>query len=60
MRCSKHPRYKGNRKPTNDCVECLELYLKLFKPRVLPRASKIIKSKKVYSRKRRSDGGANL
>ena len=51
-KCTKHPKYKGKRKPNYDCVECLELYLIMQKPRVLPKPTKKHKDKSKYDRKR--------
>lgn len=51
-RCSKHPKYKINKKPQNECTECLSLYLK-FKGTRKPTAkpSRVMKSLKDYTRK---------
>ncbi|CAB4125514.1 hypothetical protein UFOVP53_157 [uncultured Caudovirales phage] len=51
--CIKHPKYKGKREPKNECYGCLELYTMLRIPRVLPMPTKVIKSKKVYNRKKK-------
>ena len=51
-KCIKHPKYKGKHLPKHECTECLSLYFKMHTaPRVLPRPTKTIKSKKQYSRK---------
>ena len=51
--CIKHPKYKGKRKPKHECTICLEMYLSFRVPRVLPMPTKVIKSKKVYNRKKK-------
>lgn len=50
--CSKHPKFKGNKLPTNQCMECLAIYTAL-KGRRIPTAppSKAHKSIKDYRRK---------
>lgn len=53
--CIKHPKYKGKREPKNECYGCLELYTMLRIPRVLPMPTKVIKSKKVYNRKKKTN-----
>lgn len=53
LKCLKHPKYKGKRKPTNQCEDCLKLYLHVgSKPRQasLPK-NKVIPDKSKYSRK---------
>lgn len=50
--CLKHKKYKGKAKPKNKCLTCLQLYLALRSPRVLPLPTKVIKSKKIYNRKK--------
>ena len=50
--CQKHKKYKGRRIPTNQCVDCLNLYLKLHnKPRVPVKPSITFKDKSKYTRK---------
>lgn len=51
-KCSKHPKYKINKKPSYECEECLSLYLR-FKGTRKPIAppSKAFKSLKAYTRK---------
>jgi hypothetical protein len=51
LKCSKHPKYKGKKQPTNDCTECASIYFKLKKPRILPMPTKVIKDKSKYDRK---------
>ena len=50
--CSKHPKYKANKKPSNQCVDCLSFYLakKGHRKPIAP-PSKAMKSKKDYVRK---------
>jgi len=53
-KCEKHPKYKGKRKPKNECPGCLAFYLLLKnKPRVLPMPTKVIKDKSKYNRKKK-------
>lgn len=50
--CQKHKKYKGKRKPTNQCVDCLNLYLKLHnKPRMPIKPNIVFKDKTKYTRK---------
>lgn len=50
--CEKHPKYKANKKPTNECVGCLSLYLAKKGKRIpIAPPSKSMKSKKDYHRK---------
>ena len=52
--CDKHPKYKGNKKPKYQCVDCLSLYLLLKnKPRILPMPTKKFKDKSKYNRKKK-------
>lgn len=52
-KCDKHPKYKGNKKPKHQCVDCLNLYIALHKGgRVLPMPTKVIPDKTKYNRKR--------
>ena len=52
-KCSKHPKFKGNKKPKYECLECLNIYLHLKqnKPRVIPMPTKLEKDKSKYNRK---------
>lgn len=53
MKCEKHPKYKGNRKPKYQCVDCLYLYVTLRTThRVLPMPTKVIPDKTKYNRKK--------
>ena len=52
MKCIKHPRYRGKRKPKRECLECLSLYAMLGmvrKPTAPP--TKTFKDKSKYTRK---------
>jgi hypothetical protein len=51
--CKKHPKYKGKKIPKYECVDCLSLYssITINKPRVPLKPTRVIKSKKIYSRK---------
>lgn len=51
--CTKHKKYKGKSKPKNQCLICLQLYLALRVPRALPKPTRVIKSKKIYNRKKK-------
>ena len=53
MKCQKHPKYNGRKAPKHECGECLNIYFTLKKPRVLPMATKVVKSKKLYTRKQK-------
>jgi hypothetical protein len=58
MKCKKHPKYNGRRTPKHECTKCLSIYLALKqKPRLLPKPTKVIKSKKTYDRKKEKRGG---
>jgi len=49
--CSKHKKYRGRKKPKYECLECLNIYLKLnSKPRFPIKPSVPFKNKKKYSR----------
>lgn len=51
-RCSKHPKYKGNKAPTNQCGECLSLYTALKGHRVpIPPPNKVHRDKSKFYRK---------
>lgn len=52
MKCSKHKKYTGKKKPKYECLECLNLYFVLKKPRSLPKPTKVFKDKKKYNRKK--------
>jgi hypothetical protein len=51
--CPRHPRYKGKSKPKHECTICLQMYIALRKPRVLPMPTKVYKDKKKYNRKKK-------
>ena len=54
VKCDKHPKYKGKKKPKHECCVCLSLYLLLrAKPRVLPMPTKVIRDKTKYNRKKK-------
>ena len=53
--CFKHPKYNGRKKPTNQCPTCASLYFLLKIDRILPMPTKIVKSKKIYNRKKKID-----
>lgn len=54
-KCDKHPRYRGKNKPKYKCLGCLSLYFKMHSyPRVPHKPTKLIKSGKIYSRKKRA------
>ena len=50
-KCLKHPKYKGRNKPKHECLDCLNLYLKLQKPRMPIMPTKVIRDKTKYTRK---------
>lgn len=51
-RCHKHPKYSGRKKPKYECLECLKLYITLYRPRLKQkRPSPPMRSKKTYNRK---------
>lgn len=57
LKCKKHPKYKGKKKPSCECFSCLEMYLFLHKkPRFLPKPTLIIKDKSKYNRKEKHKG----
>ena len=57
LKCKKHPKYKGKKKPSYECVSCLEIYFSLHKkPRILPKPTLIIKDKSKYNRKEKHKG----
>ena len=59
LKCDKHPKYKGKKKPKYECTQCLSIYLTLSKkPRVLPMPTKVIKDKSKYNRKEKHKKGA--
>jgi hypothetical protein len=51
-KCQKHPKYNGRKAPKYECACCANIYFTLKTPRVLPMATKVVKSKKIYNRKR--------
>jgi len=51
--CIKHPKYKGKKLPTNGCYGCLEMWVMLRIPRVGVLPTKVVKSKKIYNRKKK-------
>ena len=55
MKCHKHPKYKGKRKPGNTCGDCLRIYIAMGKMhRVpVPPPTKVIPDKTKYSRKKK-------
>lgn len=56
--CPKHPKYRGKKQPTNDCLGCLIIWGFLgVKPRVQHKPTKVVKSKKTYTRKRKHKNG---
>jgi len=51
-KCSKHPKYKGKKTPSNECTECLTLYFKMHSsPRAPIKPTRVIKDKTKYTRK---------
>lgn len=53
--CPKHKKYKGKKLPTNQCVDCLNLYLKLHStPRMPIKPSIPMRDKTKYNRKQRN------
>ena len=53
LKCAKHLKYNGKRKPKYQCEACLRLYFTLHKtPRVLPRPTKVMPDRTKYNRKR--------
>ena len=54
-KCKKHPKYTGKRFPKNQCVDCLNYYIKLGKMRrgTMPPPTKVFKDKTKYNRKRK-------
>jgi len=53
MKCLKHPKYKAKRAPKTLCGTCLCMYIqrKKFMRMPIPPPTKIVKSKKSYTRK---------
>lgn len=52
-KCPKHPKYSGRKIPKHKCLTCLALYsLISLKPRLTPLPTKVVKSKKIYNRKK--------
>ena len=60
LKCTIHKKYKGKRKPKNECVQCLNFYFALQKPRVLPQPTKVFKDKSKYTRKNKHKGKGEL
>jgi hypothetical protein len=55
-KCQKHKKYTGKRKPKHECVDCLSWYfLMKNKPRILPKPTKVIISKKYRQEKHKKD-----
>lgn len=57
-RCQKHPKYKGRKKPKNQCNGCLALYssygmVLAARSAVVPRPQPPMRDKKKYTRKKR-------
>lgn len=52
-RCEKHPKFKGTKIPKTECACCLALYFRVKRsaPRMPIKVTKVIKSKKIYTRK---------
>ena len=57
-RCKKHPKYDGKKLPKykTPCLDCLNYYYAIKKPRVLPMPTKVIKDKTKYTRKEKHKG----
>ena len=55
IKCEKHPKYTGKRKPKTQCYECLSIYIKMGKMHrgVMPPPTKVIPDKTKYSRKKK-------
>jgi hypothetical protein len=54
LKCDKHPKYLGKRKPKNECETCLSMYLNLRRDRIkLPRPQPPHRDKSKFSRKRK-------
>jgi hypothetical protein len=51
-KCSKHPKFKGNKKPAYQCGKCMGIYLALKgRPRLpMPKPTRSHKSLKDYTR----------
>ena len=54
MKCPKHPKQKINKKPKHQCEVCLSNYLKYGRKRSPVIKTKIIKSKRIYDRKKKT------
>lgn len=51
-KCTKHEKYKGKKKPTNNCPDCLKLYLAMKnKPRTPIKPTQVMRDKSKYTRK---------
>ena len=59
MSCPKHPKYTGHRKPTNECVGCLALYIQLLTPRLPHKPTRSYRDKSKYTRKTKHKGKQN-
>lgn len=58
--CSKHPKYKGKRQPTNECEDCLSLYMVFFRQRAAgKRPQPPMKDKTKYSRRKKHKESSN-
>jgi len=51
-KCKKHPKYTGKKLPKKPCIFCLILYTDMRHVRHPVMPTKVVKSKKVYNRKR--------
>ena len=58
-KCNKHPKYKGRKKPTNNCPDCLALYTikHQSKTRILVKQPIAFKDKSKYNRKVKHKNG---
>lgn len=60
LKCDRHRKYKGKKKPKYQCETCLTIYLTLKnRPRVLPMPTKVIPDKTKYNRKRDKKKGVD-
>ena len=53
-KCDKHPKYRGDKKPSNTCEGCLALYIEKMKLKVRHpiKPTKVEVDKRAYNRKR--------
>ena len=53
VKCNKHPKYKGVKRPINNCIECLNFWSSFGanKTRETLPPNKVFKDKSKYSRK---------